>query len=101
MIPDIRINGDVNHKILECFNLTIKGVDAEVLLHSLPEIAFSTGSACSAFNISPSHVLLAQGLGPIDIQSTIRLSLGRFTTVDEARYAVAAIKKAINQLRRQ
>jgi cysteine desulfurase len=97
-IQSIHVNGDKTFKVPGCFNLTIDGIDAETLLLSLNDLAFSTGAACSTFNISPSHVLLAQGLTPAQIQSTIRLSLGRYTSIEEAQYAALEIKNNIKKL---
>ena len=85
--PSIHINGDPIFIAPGCFNLTIDNIDAEVLLKSLNNLAFSTGSACSAFNITPSHVLLALGLSPERIQSTVRISFGRYTFQEDVQYA--------------
>ena len=97
-IHSIHINGDNEFKVPGCFNMTIDGIDAETLLLSLNDLAFSTGAACSTFNISPSHVLLAQGLTPAQIQSTVRLSLGRYTSIEEANHAALEIKTNIGKL---
>jgi cysteine desulfurase len=93
------INGDSLHRIPDCLSMTIPGVNAERLLAGLPNLSLSAGSACSTFNISPSHVLLAIGLSPLDIQSTIRLSFGRYTSFADIQYAAGEIKDRIRQLK--
>ena len=94
----LKMNGDLNHSIPGCLNLTFENVDAEMLLLSLREIAVSTGSACSSANISPSHVLTAMGLSPKQIQSTIRLSMGRLTTKKEIEMAGKCLVKNVKAL---
>ncbi|MZR31337.1 cysteine desulfurase family protein [Sneathiella litorea] len=94
----VRLNGDMAPHIPGCLSLSFAGIDAEDLLHELPDLALSTGSACSSMNGKPSHVLKAMGMKAVDIAATIRLGLGRTTTQAEVHYATDQIIAAYNTL---
>src|SRR5439155_22897380 len=79
-LPDVSINGDIEHRLPNTSNLCFHGVDARTLIRDLDDVAVSTRSACSSGNQGPSHVLKAMGLSDDDAYSSIRFSLGRFTT---------------------
>lgn len=81
-----------------CLSLTFNGIDAEDLLHQLPDLALSTGSACSSTSGEPSHVLKAMGRSAVDIAGTVRLGIGRPTTEIEILYAADQIIAAISRL---
>jgi cysteine desulfurase len=81
-------------------NLAFENVDGETLLIEMPEIALSSGSACSSTTPEPSHVLLALGLSRELARSSIRFGLGRFNTPDEVEYAICRIGEAVVKLRR-
>ncbi len=94
-IPGVRRNGD-GPRVPNTTNVSFEGLDAEALLIALDleGIAASTGAACAAGGIEPSHVLRAMGLPPERVQSSLRLSLGRSTTeadVDRAAGIIAAV----------
>lgn len=80
-------------------NLRIHGVDADALIVNCPEVAISSGSACTAAVPTPSHVLLAMGLSSIEAEESVRLSVGRYTTRDDVLDAVEAIARAANRIR--
>jgi cysteine desulfurase len=82
-------------------SLSFPGVEAErlVMALDLAGVAVSTGAACSAGAIEPSHVLKAMGLPPARVQSSVRISLGRSTTPDEIDEAAARIEKAVERQR--
>jgi len=82
-VPDLRRNGSLEHGLPGCLNVTFPGIDAADLLLDMPEIALSTGSACSSASPGPSHVLLAMGLSPEDAHGSVRFGLGRGTTESE------------------
>ncbi|MBO0334146.1 cysteine desulfurase [Sneathiella sp. CAU 1612] len=94
----IELNGEEAPHIPGCVSLTFKGIEAEDLLHELPDLALSTGSACSSTSGEPSHVLRAMGQNSIDIAGTIRLGIGQPTTVAEVNYAAAQIVTAYRRL---
>ena len=72
-------------------NICLKGVNADWLTTTIPDIAIARGSACSSETIQPSHVLRAIGLSDEDANSSLRVSFGRFTTRDEVSNAVNMI----------
>jgi cysteine desulfurase len=80
-------------------SLTFPGVDADALLLNLPNVMMGTGSACNSGAIDPSHVLMAMGVSRADAFSTIRATLGRFTTIEEIIFAVDAITRAWQALK--
>ena len=95
----VRVNGSMEHRLPGNLNLSFEGVDAEALLTSLPEIALSTGSACSSATVEPSHVLRAIGLSEELARSSIRFGLGRFNTLEEIDYAADRIAGSVKKLR--
>jgi cysteine desulfurase len=100
-IPGVRRNGD-GPRVPNTTNVSFEAVDAEALLMALDleGVAVSTGAACAAGGIEPSHVLRAMGLSPERVQSSLRLSLGRGTTpqdVDHAADVVAAVVVRMRQ----
>ena len=86
-----RINGDIRHRLPNTTNLRIPGLKAEKLITAVPQLAFSTGSACTSALPEPSHVLLAMGMTPEAIAESFRISLGKHTTREEVMSAVEAI----------
>ncbi len=73
--PELRLPGNLN--------VSFAGVDGEALLMNLPEIALSSGSACTSANPEPSHVLRGLGLDDDVVRSSVRFGLGRFNTAEE------------------
>jgi cysteine desulfurase len=79
--------------------MSFEGVDGEALLTAMPDLALSTGSACSSAAIEPSHVLRALGIGERAAHSSLRFGLGRFTTAEEVDYAAGRVIAAVLKLR--
>lgn len=79
-------------------NLCFPKVEAETLIMALPELAMATGSACSAASVDPSYVLLGCGLSRADALSSLRLSFGRYLTVEQAQQAGRLLNKAVASL---
>lgn len=98
-LPDIELNGHPEHRVCSVLNVSFHGVEGESLLFGLPELAVSTGSACASASDTPSYVLRALGRSDQVAQSSLRLSLGRFTTEDEIDTAIAAIVREVTRLR--
>ena len=98
-LPDTRLNGSMAHRLPHNLNLTFPGVDAQELLAAVPELALSTGSACSSAAVEPSYVLAALGLSDADARATIRFALGRPTTAEEAMRAADRLASAVKSLR--
>ena len=101
-VPDVRLNGPVSGRVYNTLNLAFPGLDGETLLMNFDfkNIYVSTGSACTAGSVEPSHVLLAMGLVEKLARAAIRFSLGRFTTEEEIDYALCQIPPIIERLRR-
>jgi cysteine desulfurase len=97
-IPSLRINGKNAPRLPNTSSLTFPGIDADALLLNLPEVMMGTGSACTSGAIEPSHVLKAIGLSRDDASSTVRASLGRFTTEDDIQKAGLLIAEALNRM---
>ena len=98
--PEARRNGS-GRRLPGCVHMTLPSVDAEDVLLDLPDIAFSTGSACATGKEGPSHVLRAIGLSDEDAHASIRVSLGRTTTEDEIDYAVGRFREALRSKARR
>ncbi len=99
-IGGITLNGRERDRLAGNINVCIDGVDGEALVMRLRDVAsLSTGSACSSRSLTPSHVLLALGLGVESAETAIRIGLGRFTTDDEIETAAEAIEAAVRELR--
>ncbi len=88
----VTMNGDLEHTVPHILNVRFAGKKAETMLHALPELALSAGSAC-AKGVEPSYVLRALGLSFAEAQSSLRFSFGRFTTEEEIHYAVKQVVK--------
>lgn len=89
-IPQATVNGSRKHRLPNNVHITIPGADNERLLVELEErgILAAAGSACSASNEEPSHVLRAMGLSDQEAQASLRFTMGRFTTEAQVRQAV-------------
>jgi cysteine desulfurase len=98
-IPDVQVNGTLTRRLSGNLNLTIPGIDADVLIEQLPALALSTGSACSTGQTEPSHVLTAIGLDRPSARSSIRIGLGRDTTLRDITDATGQIAAAVRAQR--
>ena len=101
-VPGARRNG-AEPRVANTANVSFEGIDAEALLIALnlEGVAASTGAACAAGGIEPSHVLKAMGFSAERVQSSLRLSLGRLTTEAEIDYAAGVIAAAVERQRRK
>ncbi|NVK73039.1 MAG: aminotransferase class V-fold PLP-dependent enzyme, partial [Oceanospirillaceae bacterium] len=93
------LNGDSDNRVAGVINVGFSDVDGEVLLMSLSDIAVSSGSACTSASLEPSYVLRAIGLEDSLAHSSLRLSVGRFTSEEEVDFAAETIKNAVTRLR--
>ncbi|MCF8466381.1 MAG: cysteine desulfurase [Sneathiella sp.] len=84
-------NGNAAPHIPGCLSVTFAGIDAEDLLHELPQLALSTGSACSSRQAEPSHVLLAMGRSAVEAAATVRIGFGRSTSMVDVQFAAKQI----------
>ena len=95
----IHVNGDAPSRLPGTLNVAVEGVDGEALLMALKDLAVSTGSACTSASVEPSHVLRGMGLPDALAHSSIRISLGRFTTPEEVEFAAGQFSHAVSKLR--
>jgi cysteine desulfurase len=98
-VPEVRVNGELERRVPHNLNVSFQFVEGESLLMGLKRIAVSSGSACTSASLEPSYVLRALGLSDEIAHSSIRFSVGRFTTADEIDRAVAQVKDTVERLR--
>lgn len=97
-LPGAQLNGHEQQRIAGNLNISFKGLDGDSLLLALSDLAISTTSACSSASIQPSYVLRALGLTDDVAQSSIRLSLGRFTQEEDIEHAIKIICQQVTRL---
>jgi cysteine desulfurase len=95
----VHLNGDVERRVAGVLNVSFEGVEGESLLFALRELALSSGSACTSASREASYVLRALGRDDQLAQSSLRFSLGRFSTADEVDYAIRVVREQVNRLR--
>lgn len=99
-LEETYINGDVQNRMPHVTNISFKHVEGEGLMMTFNQnIAVSSGSACTSASLEPSYVLIAYGLGDDLAHSSIRFSLGRFTTEEEVDYTIDALSKGVQHMR--
>ncbi|MFN5789542.1 MAG: IscS subfamily cysteine desulfurase [Bacteroidota bacterium] len=99
-LEECYINGNVDHRMPHVTNISFKHVEGEGLMMTFNQnIAVSSGSACTSASLEPSSVLVALGLGDDLAHSSIRFSLGRFTTDEEVDFAVEKLVAGVNHMR--
>jgi len=99
-LEGVEINGSLEHRLPGNLNLSFAGVSAETLLMSLPDVALSTGSACSSAVAEPSHVLRSIGVSEDLAKSSVRFGLGRFNTAEEIDSVALRVIESVTHLRR-
>lgn len=100
-LPGVRLNGHQQDRSCGHLNISFNGIDGELLLLSLRELAVSTGSACTSATMAPSYVLKAIGLSDTEALASLRISLGRYTTGDDIARAIGHIKTVVGKLTAQ
>jgi len=98
-IEEVYINGDMEHRVAGNINISYNYVEGESLIMALKDLAVSSGSACTSSSLEPSYVLRAIGRNDELAHSSIRFTIGRFTTEEEIDYAIDLIHKSIDKLR--
>ena len=98
-LDGVQLNGDLAQSAPNILNISFAGVDGESLIMALKDLALSSGSACTSASMEPSYVLRAIGLDEALAHSSLRFSLGRFTTEEEIDYAIALVQKVVSRLR--
>jgi cysteine desulfurase len=97
--PEVVVNGDPDHRLPHLSNVSFPYVEGESLIMGIKEIAVSSGSACTSASLEPSYVLKGLGLGDELAHSSIRFSLGRFTTQEQVDYAIQKVTAEAARLR--
>ncbi|ENO82090.1 IscS subfamily cysteine desulfurase [Thauera mechernichensis] len=93
------VNGDLEQRVPHNLNISFAYVEGESLIMAIKEIAVSSGSACTSASLEPSYVLRALGRNDELAHSSIRFSIGRFTTEEEVDYAIDLLRRKIGKLR--
>ena len=98
-IEEVYLNGDLEHRVPHNLNISFNYVEGESMLMALKDVAISSGSACTSASLEPSFVLRALGRNDELAHSSIRFTVGRFTTVEEVDFTIELIKNKIAKLR--
>jgi cysteine desulfurase len=98
-MEEVYVNGDLEHRIAGNLNISFNFVEGESLIMALRDLAVSSGSACTSASLEPSYVLRALGRNDELAHSSIRFTIGRFTSVEEIDYTVDLVSAAVEKLR--
>lgn len=98
-MEEVYVNGDLEHRIAGNLNISFNFVEGESLIMALRDLAVSSGSACTSASLEPSYVLRALGRNDELAHSSIRFTIGRFTTAEEIDYTVDLVRAAVEKLR--
>lgn len=99
-INDLKVNGSNTSRIEGNLNIMIPGIDAEVLINNMPEIAISTGSACTSGFVERSHVLQSMGMTDEEASYSFRIGIGKHNTREEIETASNTIINAVNKIKK-
>ena len=98
-LDEVHLNGDMQRRVPHNLNASFNFVEGESLMMAIKDLAVSSGSACTSASLEPSYVLKALGRNDELAHSSIRFSIGRFTTEQEIDYAVQLLRKHVGKLR--
>jgi cysteine desulfurase len=98
-IEELYVNGDLERRVPHNLNVSFNYVEGESLIMAIKDVAVSSGSACTSASLEPSYVLRALGRSDELAHSSIRFTVGRFTTEEEIDYTVDLVKRKIAKLR--
>jgi len=98
-MEEVYLNGDLDQRISGNLNVSFNYVEGESLIMALKDMAVSSGSACTSSSLEPSYVLRALGRNDELAHSSIRFTLGRFTTQEEVDYTIGLVKEKVGKLR--
>ena len=98
-IEEVYVNGDMEHRVPHNLNVSFNYVEGESLIMAIKDLAVSSGSACTSASLEPSYVLRALGRSDELAHSSIRFSVGRFTTEEEVDFAVKLLQDKVGKLR--
>jgi cysteine desulfurase len=98
-IPEVFLNGDLEQRVAHNLNISFNFVEGESLIMGIKEVAVSSGSACTSASLEPSYVLRALGRSDELAHSSIRMTVGRFTTEKDVDETITALKRTVGKLR--
>lgn len=98
-MPEVYVNGDLEHRVAGNLNISFNFVEGESLIMALKDIAVSSGSACTSASLEPSYVLRAIGRSDELAHSSIRFTIGRFTTEEQVDYTIELVRTKVAKLR--
>lgn len=98
-VEQVFVNGNLEHRVPHNLNMSFNFVEGESLIMGIKGLAVSSGSACTSASLEPSYVLRALGRSDELAHSSLRMTMGRFTTEEEIDYAIATIKQNVAKLR--
>jgi cysteine desulfurase len=98
-IEEVYINGDMDHRVPHNLNVSFNFVEGESLIMAVKDLAVSSGSACTSASLEPSYVLRALGRSDELAHSSIRFTIGRFTTEEDIDFAIGLLKSKVDKLR--
>lgn len=98
-LEEVHLNGDAERRVAGNLNVSFNYVEGESLIMALKDLAVSSGSACTSASLEPSYVLRALGRSDELAHSSLRFTIGRFTTEEQIDFAIAEIRKAVTRLR--
>lgn len=98
-IEEVYINGDMEHRVPHNLNVSFNYVEGESLIMAIKDLAVSSGSACTSASLEPSYVLRALGRSDELAHSSIRFTIGRFTTEEDIDFAISLLKSKVGKLR--
>jgi cysteine desulfurase len=98
-MEEVYLNGDMEQRVAHNLNVSFNFVEGESLIMAVKDIAVSSGSACTSASLEPSYVLRALGRNDELAHSSIRFTIGRFTTVEEVDFTVKLLQDKIAKLR--
>jgi len=96
--PNASINGSMEHRVAGNLNMSFPGANNEAIIAAVPDIAISSGSACTTSTMEPSHVLLALGMSKNEVYSSLRFGIGRFNTEKDVETAIKVINRCMQKL---
>ena len=98
-MEEVYANGDLDSHVPGIINVSFNFVEGESLIMSLPQLAVSSGSACTSASLEPSYVLRALGMNDELAHSSLRFSIGRFTSEEDVDEAISQVRNAVEKLR--
>ena len=98
-IEEVYVNGDMEHRVPHNLNISFNYVEGESLIMAIKDLAVSSGSACTSASLEPSYVLRALGRSDELAHSSIRFTIGRFSTEEEMDFAIELLKSKVTKLR--